>query len=181
MISIFSIAIDHAPADPQRVIQRTMERMEAVAAVYSQIVDEDLYVDTSLAALVNRIVDIHRSRHPDKPVIIARTFSGESPLSIDRAVSISLIVDEVISSVFDDLRPEDGRMDTYVVIKPRSTEGLRYRLVVGYSGNRWCGKGAAHTTGGLSLIEILTDQVGAQYSYGTRPDGHSGTEFILDV
>ncbi len=187
MISVFSLAVDRGQSDPDRAIRRTMERMEAVAAIYSCIVDEELYVETSLGVLVSRVFESHRTRRSDIRIDVTRNFSGESTISIDRAVSLALIVDEVISNVFvHAFDPDAVNAKLDVMLYKVSDDPVRYRLEIRDNGRGWLEKpndqsNTGDSAGGLTLIEMLSDQIGARYGYGPRSDGASGTEFTIDI
>ncbi len=179
--SLLSLQADESGnPETSTALQNSRRRVLAMAFVH-----EELYCSATLNSIdlheyLERLTILVRHSLDPDGVVEFKFDVPELDLSIERAVPFALIANEVLSNsyqhAFDGRDPCGSPKNTVELSLREESDGF-YSFSLRDNG---CGiKKDSEKKGtlGLTLIQALALQLGAQYTYETMPDG--GTEFRM--
>ena len=165
-------------ADPaaREALQATQRRIDAVAQVHSRLYRSLGAADIDLAAyltdLAGQLHDSYSTDTVDRPIQVE---AATLRVSIDRAISIGVIVSELASNACKYAYAEQEPGGVSITLSTGSDGS--YRLVVEDRGAGLPADGRVHGTGmGRRLIELMTQSLGATGSYEADAPG---TRYVL--
>jgi two-component sensor histidine kinase len=141
-------------------------------------VHEELYLDREIERvdaerLFSRLTSMVADSYGEGARVRVVVECGRFSIDLERAVPIGLVVCEIATNSFRHAFPE-GRAGT-IRLSAESSEGGDLRLAIDDDG---IGIPDGRAEGlGLSLVETLSMQIGAEFALGPRPGG--GTSFRL--
>ena len=162
---------------------RTKRRLDTMGMVYAQLLQADRFADVDLCELVTRLVTA-LYYEADKPSIeLAFDMNCHDLfLDVDRTILLALIVGEITCNALDHAFPEGrGRISVRVKENARAEGGMNSCLVELCDDGRGFEGGAMPAPGtslGLTLIDQLSSQLKARYTFDVPPEG-KGTRFSL--
>jgi len=163
------------------VLRESQHRVEAIALIHEQLyesadfrkVDLSWQADQLMTNLFNAF-GVDRLRISGKVTVHARSEGGALALSVDQAIPIGLILNELISNSLKHAFP-DGRAGS-IRIEVRSRNGNVELAVIddGVGVPQGLAAGTPKSLG-LQIVEILARQLHGTWNFG----GESGTSFHL--
>lgn len=159
-------------------LTETQARISAIAGLHRRLYTSDdvsaVSLDSYLESLVGELDTTMRAAGSPASV---RTELEPVTVSTDKAVSIGVIVTELLTNAYKYAYPDDALGEIRVLLRRRQDGGVT--LVVEDDGIGWNGVGEAKGTGlGTRMISAMTQQLGTSVAYG---DGQGGTRTIIEL
>ncbi len=177
--SLLSLGSLHANDIELSHFNKSLRRVETVSMVYQDSIFSENYTDVTMLAMIRNLA-IELRAYAGKPNVRLRfDFPDEEIiLLLDNGIAFALIINEVVLNSFKHAFPDDkGEL----VIKVERASGSLKSIKVSISDE---GSGLFENsdkenseTFGMSIIEALSTQINADYSY---TDYNSGTLFTLE-
>ena len=156
-------------------------RVQAIATVHGALYESSDAREVDLGAFLGTLVDhIAISSAADaRGIAVAVVLDKDDQpihLSTDRAISLSLVVNEIVTNAFKHAFPDERRGQIDVHLARLGEGGISVTIAddgVGYSGTTGVLQGLGTTSSGLgsSLIAALAKQIGAHIRHVEGP-GH---------
>jgi two-component sensor histidine kinase/CheY-like chemotaxis protein len=167
---------DHPTA--KDALNETQARISAIAGLHRKLYTSDdvrsVSLDSYLASLAEELdTTMKASGHS------SRVRLDLEPMTVptDRAVSVGMIVTELLTNAYKYAYPGDRQGEVRIVMKRSSPQVAT--LSVEDDGIGWDGTGAARGTGlGTRIVTAMAGQLGTSITYG---DGRGGTRISLDL
>lgn len=156
----------------------TEARIAAIGELHRKLYTSDdvrsVDIDSYLKTLVSELASsMRQAGHLAKIKLDLDSFA----IPTDKAVSIGMIVTELLTNAFKYAYPENAGGEVRVSMK-RCGEN-RAKLTVEDDGVGWNGTGKAQGTGlGTRIVQAMAHTLGGSISYG---DGRDGTRTIIEV
>lgn len=159
-------------------LTETQARISAIAGLHRRLYTSDdvrsVSLDSYLQSLVNELETTMRAA--GSPACV-RTQLEPVNIPTDKAVSVGVIVTELLTNAYKYAYPDDATGEIRVVLR-REQEG-DVVLVVEDDGIGWDGAGEAKGTGlGTRMISAMIQQLGTSIAYG---DGKGGTRTVIQL
>lgn len=176
--SLISLQMAASDEETQRqLLKRVVERIRSISVVEEELYQQKQLNAIELAPVISKLISyLDPGEHPVRPQILQQIADVRIPLN--DAVPIALITQELVTNALTHAFPE-GSMEGAVVEVALRRERAAYLLTVRDNGRglESAGPVADGSTMGFSIIETLTEQLGAELTY--RNDG--GAAFHLTV
>lgn len=159
-------------------LNETQARISAIAGLHRRLyTSEDVRsvsLDSYLQALIDELDTTMRAAgHP----ALVKTELEAINLPTDKAISIGMIVTELLTNAYKYAYPGEQKGEVRVLLR-RGAED-RAMLVVEDDGIGWNGSGKPQGTGlGTRLVSAMAHQLGTTISYG---DGSHGTRSVIEI
>ncbi|MEO3998922.1 histidine kinase dimerization/phosphoacceptor domain -containing protein [Mesorhizobium sp. CAU 1732] len=169
-----------AVTDPKAkdALNETQARISAIAGLHRRLYTSDdvrsVSLDSYLSTLVEELDTAMKAAGHQSRVRL-----DLAPLTIptDRAISIGMIVTELLTNAYKYAYPDNAAGEVRIVIRKASEN--RATLLVEDDGVGWDGTGKAKGTGlGTRIVSAMASQLGTTISYG---DGRGGTRMSLEL
>lgn len=161
----------------QKGLQDSVKRIHSMSLVHMLLYQSKTMDGIDFRSFVTQIVtEMEESLRSDQRIRIISDIS-DIPVSIDMAVPVSLIVNELFTNAFKYAFP-DGRQGTIRIAAVRSPEGPG-QIIVEDDGIGLPDNFSLQTVQslGMQLISALTEQIGGTLDVQSPP----GTKFILTL
>lgn len=166
-----------------RMLEESRNRIQSMSLIHEQLYQTGVFSRIDFGdysrSLADQIALTYRDVSPD---ISLRIAAGHAPLSIDAAVPLGLIINEILSNCFKHAFP--GKRSGSIEIRLEHAGPARARVVVADDGVGMPGGSAQRRAGGLGfdLINTLVEQLRASLAVGpARPEASSpGTRFEIE-
>ena len=179
--SILSLQADEATSpETTATLQSSRRRVLSMAYIHEELYCSENLHSISLREYLERLaILIRHTLDPDESIDF--TFeASELELTIARAVPFALIANEVLSNSYLHAFDEGSHCEELkknVALTLREDAGSLYSFCIRDNGCGIKAHSAKKKNLGLTLIEALSHQIGARYSYETIPEG--GTSFRM--
>ena len=162
-------------AESRAAIRDAHARIEAIALVHRRIYEEGAVEEVELGVFLGELID-HLSRSlSDERLEVSVTGSADRVrLVTDRAVSLALLVTELVSNAIQHGFPEDRRGRVEIAISAQD-DGIR--LVVSDNGVGFEHE-ADHEGTGINLADLLASQLGGELVFEQADPGTRVTLFL---
>lgn len=169
-----------AISDPiaKNALNETQARITAISGLHRRLYTSDdvrsVSLDSYLSMLVQELDTAMRAAgHPSR----IKLDLAPVTLPTDKAVSVGMIVTELLTNAYKYAYP-DG-VDGEVRVMIRKAELGRATLIVEDDGIGWDGTGTPQGTGlGTRIVSAMAIQLGTEIAYG---DGQGGTRTMFDL
>lgn len=161
--------------DLKHAFASTSRRIEAMASVHTLLVSRDHPSDISTRTFLTELSDkIAQSLAADARGISLDVQVDDAPIHIDRAVSLGLMLNEILSNAFE--HAYDGAQSGIVNVRFTVDPGRTSVLSV-WDNGKGMPPGVERTAGtGLTIIDGLVKQLNGTLSIDT---GSSGTDIAI--
>lgn len=165
-------------ADARDALTETQARISAIAGLHRRLYTSDdvrsVSLDSYLQSLVGELDTTMRAA--GSPACV-RTELEPVTIPTDKAVSIGVIVTELLTNAYKYAYPDDAVGEIRVLLR-REQDG-DIMLVVEDDGVGWDGAGEPKGTGlGTRMISAMIQQLGTSIAYG---DGKGGTRTVIQL
>lgn len=168
-----------AVSDPvsKNALSETQARISAIAGLHRRLYTSDdvrsVSLDSYLKTLIDELDTTMRSAgHPAR----VRTDLDVITVPTDKAVSVGMIVTELLTNAYKYAYPADRGGEVRVLMRKNEDRAL---LVVEDDGIGWDGTGKPQGTGlGTRIVSAMAVQLGTTISYG---DGKGGTRTSIEL
>lgn len=159
-------------------LTETQARISAIAGLHRRLYTSDDVSAVSLNSYLESLVgELDTTMRAAGSPATVRTELEPVTISTDKAVSIGVIVTELLTNAYKYAYPDDALGEIRVLLRRRQDGGVT--LVVEDDGIGWNGVGEAKGTGlGTRMISAMTQQLGTSVAYG---DGQGGTRTIIEL
>jgi two-component sensor histidine kinase len=168
-------------ADPaaKHALGETQARIAAIAGVHRRLYTSDnvhaVEISAYLAGLLQEFEEAMKAGgHLSRIRLVAETMQ----VATDKAVSIGVIVAELVTNAFKYAYPNGEAGDIAVTI--RSLTNGRVQLAVEDKGIGWSGNGNSKGTGvGSRIVAAMAQTLGSKVEYGSEPGCRVSVEFAV--
>lgn len=168
-----------AVSDPvsKNALNETQARISAISGLHRRLYTSDDVRSVSLDSYLKTLIDelettMRTAGHP------ARVRTDLAPISVptDKAISLGMIVTELVTNAYKYAYPPDETGDVRVMMRKAEDRAV---LIVEDDGIGWDGTGAPQGTGlGTRIVSAMAVQLGTTIAYG---DGKSGTRTTIEL
>lgn len=176
LVAGFARLTSGAIADPRArdALEDLQARIHAIAGVHRRLYTShdvgSVELDAYLASLVEELEAVVRATGRDHPI---RLEAAPVVVATDRAVSIGVVLTELVTNAYKYAYPEGASGEIRVRL---TVEGETAALAVEDDGVGWDGKGPAQGTGlGARVIKAMAANLGSAVVYAPRDRGTAAT------
>ena len=168
IISLMHLGSESSASKTESVqFEKSIKRIETISFIYQEFIFSENYTEVAFCRFLKMISSEIKFEAGKHFVELKYNFPVEEVvLSIDTAIPLALIVNEVVSNSFEYAYGESpGVME--ISLHPYNSELNEYELFITDSGPGFPenGAGADSDTLGLRLIDGLAEQIAGRYEY----------------
>jgi len=160
-------------------LDEVQARISAVAGVHRSLYTTDDVRRVEIAGyLKSLLADLEATMQASGHASLVKLDADPTYVSTDKAVSIGIVVTELLTNAFKYAYPEDNPGEVRVLLK--RVEGGMVRLTVEDDGIGWNGEGQPKGTGlGSRIVTATARSLGSQVTYDTS-NGKPGCSVSLE-
>ncbi|MBN8504770.1 MAG: PAS domain S-box protein [Burkholderiales bacterium] len=177
--SLLRLQSRHSSGEAQQALSDSIGRVKAIALTHQLLYETKNFAEVDLNQFLRRLCGLLRDSYPDafsKVHIDMRTLTTAQPLSLHRAVTCGLLVNELVTNAIKHAFPDRQRGTVSIDIQDLPPGRVRVRVAddgVGLASDQGLGQG---NTLGFQLVPLLGKQLGASV---TQEDG-PGCRFVIE-
>jgi PAS domain S-box-containing protein len=181
--SLLRLQSRHSSGEAQQALSDSIGRVKAIALTHQLLYETKNFAEVDLNQFLRRLCGLLRDSYPDafsKVHIDMRTQTGSQPLSLQRAVTCGLLVNELVTNAIKHAFPDRQRGTVSIDIQELPAGRVRVRVAddgVGLASNQGLGQG---NTLGFQLVPLLGSQLGATVTQEDGPGCRFAIEFSTD-
>jgi two-component sensor histidine kinase len=165
-------------SDPAAIdaLKEAQTRINAIARLHKQLyTSEDVRVVAIGPFVASLVADLETTMRAEGSPHSVRVTTDDLLLATDKAVSVGVLVTELLTNAYKYAYPKGGAEEIRVIIQQ---EGEQARIVVEDDGVGWSGTGKPTGTGlGSQIVGAMATNLRADLSYDKLP---GGTRVVLN-
>ena len=178
--SLFYLGEEGAGLKELASFRKTLKRIETISVIYQECIFSENYTEVTMLHLL-KILAFNIRTEAEMPLVEFNFIfpMDEIIISIDDAVPLAMIANEVITNSFEHAFPEGrGTVDIEISSSQSGGHTGMFELEIRDSGSRVFDIGKVKKSMGMQLVSALAMQLADEFSYSGDKDG---TLFRIEV
>jgi len=181
--SLLRLQSRHSGGEAQQALNDSIGRVKAIALTHQLLYETKNFAEVDLNQFLRRLCGLLRDSYPDafsKVHIDMQGSDGTQHLSLQRAVTCGLLVNELVTNAIKHAFPDRQRGTVRIDIQALAPGRVRVRVAddgVGLASHQGLGQG---NTLGFQLVPLLGSQLGASVTQEDGPGCRFAIEFSID-
>ena len=162
----------------QAALREAMSRVQSIRVLYEKLLVGEDYQDVSVKDYIESLLDFLVVVVPEHENIFIEKSIADFTLSSKKLIPVGIIINELLTNVFKYSFP--GKAHGHVVVELRKTETHATLTIHDNGRGLDAGSTPSGSTGfGLTIVEMLVEQLKGSYSVETDTGRRSVVEFEL--